>query len=204
MSDNQLKYLMEHADEIVPVLYDHARKLAARYFRWRPGKTLPLGKTPEDIVTDVFERYMLGEGGEQTRTKGVRHFDPAKDIMLQLKGSVRSLMSALRDKSSTRNELLAQSEEEAAQPVEQAPTAPTPAEMADSKDFAKAVVEGVKAHPKFESSQELQDLLAAWSLEITGVEEQAKELGKTDTQIHQLNFRLRTIIREVIDEVNKS
>ena len=33
MSSSHLTYLMEHAEDLVPVLYDHARKLAARASR---------------------------------------------------------------------------------------------------------------------------------------------------------------------------
>ena len=75
MADEQLRYLIEHAEDLVPVLYDHARKLAARKYGWRDGKTLPLGKTPEEIVTDVYVSYIKGNGTQGQRIKGVRHFD---------------------------------------------------------------------------------------------------------------------------------
>ena len=203
MSDNHLKYLMEHADDLVPVLYAYARELARRKFWWVPGKALPLGKTPEDIVTDVFQRYAKGGTVERARTKGVRHFDPAKDITIQLKGSVRSLMSALADRASTRNEALACSEEEAQMPLDAEPTDATPAEIAESRDFAKVVVEGLRAHPKVMESKELQDLLAALELDITEVAAQAEELRMTEPQIHQLRHRLRAIYHEVIDKENR-
>src|SRR5260221_5181207 len=166
MSENHLKYLMEHAEELVPVLYDHARKLAARKYSWREGKTLPLGKAPEDIVVDVYVSYVKGAGSEGKRVKGCRHFDPNKDLMLQLKGAIKSAMWALSNRSSAKNELT-QTEEEDAEPIEFAPTDPNPDEIIESADFARAAVEGVKAHPKFKESQELQDLFAAFELEIT-------------------------------------
>jgi hypothetical protein len=193
---------MEHAEELVPVLYDHARKLAARKYRWKEGKTLPLGKTPEDIVVDVYVSYVKGEGSEGKRVKGCRHFDLNKDLMLQLKGAIRSAMWALTDRSSAKNELT-EIEQHDAEPTEFAPTDPNPDELTESSDFARAAVEGVKQHPKFKQSQELQDLFAAFELEITEVPDQARELGKKLEQICQLRFQLRQIYSEVIDELNK-
>src|ERR1700686_1182666 len=129
MSSSHLTYLMEHAEDLVPVLYDHARKLAARKYRWREGKTLPLGKTPEDIVGEVYVSFIKGEGSEGKRIKGARHFDPSKDLMLQLKGAIRSAMWALTDRSSAKNERVTQTEDEEAEPVEFGPTDSTPAEL---------------------------------------------------------------------------
>ena len=203
MADDQLQYLMQHAEDLVPVMYDHARMLAIRKYGWREGKTLPLGKTPEDIVREVYVSYISGAGTEGRRIKGMRHFNPAKDFMLQLKGSIRSALWALTDKSSTKNEILARTEEDAARPVEFGSTEATPAESADSADFAKAVVEAVNEHPKIKSSQDLQDLIAAFELDVTELEEQAEMLGKKKEQITQLRYQLRGIILEVIKELNK-
>jgi hypothetical protein len=203
MSNSHVKHLMENAEDLVPVLYDHARKLAAREYRWRAGKSLPLGKTPEDIVREVYVSYIKGEGSEGKRIKGVRHFDPNKDLMFQLKGAIRSAMWALADKSSAKHEQLSTTEEGDAEPTEFAPTDSSPAERAESADFAKAVVEGVKAHPKFKESLETQDLFAAFELEITEVPDQARELGKKPEQICQLRYQLRQIYSEVMDELNK-
>jgi hypothetical protein len=90
MSNPHLTYLMEHAEDLVPVLYDHARKPAARKYRWREGKALPLGKTPEDIVGEVYVSFIKGEGSDGKHIKEARNFDPSKDLMLQLKGAIRS------------------------------------------------------------------------------------------------------------------
>lgn len=110
MADDQLRYMMEHAEELIPVMYDHARMIAKGEYGWREGKTLPLGKTPEEIVTDVYVSYIRGEDTKGTRVKGVRHFNPGKDFMLQLKGSIRSALWALHDRSSTKNEFVARTE----------------------------------------------------------------------------------------------
>ena len=192
MADDQLRYLMEHAEDIVPVLYDHARKLAARKYGWRGGKALPLGKSPEEIVIDAYIKYMEGK----------RKFDPAKDMMFQLKGTVRSLMWALCDKSSTKNELLARSDEEIGSVMELGSNDATPAESVESADFAKTVMEAVSAHPKIKANQDLQDLIAAFDLDVTEVEGQAEMLGKKNEQISQLRYQLRDIINEVTQELN--
>ena len=154
-------------------------------------------------MRDVYVSYIKGEGSEGKRIKGVRHFEPNKDLMLQLKGAIRSAMWALTDRSSTKNEQVTQTEEEDTEPTEFAPTDSNPAELTESTDFAKAAVEGVKAHPKFRESQEIQDLFAAFELEITEVPDQARELGKKPEQICQLRYHLRQIFSEVIDELNK-
>lgn len=202
MADDQLRYLMEHAEDIIPVLYDHARKLAARKYGWREGKTLPLGKTPEEIVTDIYVSYVRGDGTEGQRIKGMRHFNSEKDLMLQLKGSIRSALWALTDKSSTKNELVARSEEEAARPLGYESTEATPAETLESADFAKAVVEAVNAHPKMKANQDLQDLMAAFELDVTEVDGQAEMLCKKNEQISQLRHQLRGIIIGVTQELN--
>lgn len=204
MADQHLRYLVENTEDLVPVLYDHARKLAGRRYGWREGKTLPLGKTPEDIVREVYVSYIKGEGTEGQRVKGLRHFNPAKDLMLQLKGSIRSALWALCDKSATKMELLARTEEEAAAPIEFGSTQATPAELVESADFAKAVVKSVKAHPKIKASRDLQDLLAALDLDVTEVDAEAEMLGKTKEQVHQLRHQLRVIFLEVMSELNNN
>ena len=183
---------MEYAEDLVPVLYDHARKLAAGKYGWREGKTLPLGKTPEEIVTDAYVKYVEGK----------RKFDPAKDILLQLKGTVRSLLWALFDKSSAKNELLARSDEETDSFAEFGSNDPTPAESVESADFAKTVVEAVNEHPKIKASQDLRDLIAAFDLEVTEVAEQAAMLGKKNEQISQLRYQLQSVILGVRQELN--
>ncbi len=112
-------------------------------------------------------------------------------------------MWALTDRSSTKNELVARTEEDAAKPMEFASTDPSPAESVDSADFAEAVVEMVNSHPNIKASQDLQDLLAAFELGKTEVSDQADLLSKKNEQISQLRFQLRAIILEVITELNK-
>jgi hypothetical protein len=51
---------------------------------------LPLGKTPEDIVGEVYVSFIKGEGSDGKHIKEARNFDPSKDLMLQLKGAIRS------------------------------------------------------------------------------------------------------------------
>ncbi len=192
MANDQLRYLMEHAEDIIPLLYDHARKLAVCEYGWREGKALPLGMSPEEIVTDAYIKYMEGK----------RKFDPAKDMMFQLKGTVRSLMWALKDKSSTKNELLARSDDEADSIKEIASNDATPAENVEAEDFAKAVVEAVGAHPKIMASQDLRDLIAAFDLDVTEVDGQAEMLGKESEQISQLRNQLKNVILEIKHELN--
>jgi hypothetical protein len=145
----------------------------------------------------------FNQGSEGKRIKGARHFDTSKDLMLQLKGAIRSAMWALTDRSSAKNERVTQTEDEEAEPVEFGPTDSTPAELTESADFAKAAVNGVKAHPKFKKSQEIQDLFAAFELGIVEVPDQARELGEKPEKICQLRYLLRQIYSEVIDELNK-
>jgi hypothetical protein len=202
MSTDYLRYLQEHADEIVPTLCDYARNLAARKYHWHEGKSLPLGKTPEDIVTDVYVSYARSSGSAGNRTKGIRHFDPNKDIMLQLKGSIKSAMWALTDKASTKNERLAGSEEDPTQ-IEFAPTDPIPDDLVESADFARAVAERVKNHSKITKGGDLADILALFELETTEVADQVRELKKNEKEVCQLRYQLRQIYSEVIDELNR-
>jgi hypothetical protein len=202
MGTDHFRCLQEHGDEIIPVLYDYARNLAARKYHWHEGKALPLGKTPEDIVTDVYVAYARGAGTSGKRTKGIRHFDPDKDMMLQLKGSIKSAMWALTDRASTKNELLARSEEDTKK-VELAPTDPIPDDLVESADFARAVAERVRNHLKIKKGGELADLLALFELETTEVADQARELKKNEKEICQLRYQLRQIYSEVIDELNR-
>lgn len=202
MSDDHFRYLQDHADEIIPILYDYARKLAARKYHWCEGKSLPLGKSPEDLVTDVYGSYARDAGSSGKRTKGVRRFDPNKDIMLQLKGSIKSAMWALTDKASTKNELLATSEEDSER-VEFAPTDPIPDDLVESADFARAVAERVQNHSKITKGGDLADLLALFELETTEVADQVRELEKNHNEVCQLRYQLRQIYSEVIDELNR-
>lgn len=202
MSKDYFRHLQDHADEIIPILYDYARNLAARKYHWRKGKSLPLGKSPEDIVTDVYVSYARGAGSSGKRQKGVRHFDPNKDMMLQLKGSIKSAMWALTDKASTKNELLATTEEDSKE-IQFAPTDPIPDDLVESADFARTVAERVRNHRKIKEGGDLADLLALFELETTEVADQARELKKNEKEICQLRYQLRQIYSEVIDELNR-
>lgn len=64
------------------------------------------------------------------------------------------------------------------------------------------VVEAVSEHPKIKASQDLQDLMAAFELDVTDVDEQAKMLDKKNEQISQLRFQLRAVFLEVVQELN--
>ena len=202
MSDDHFRHLQEHANEIIPILYDYARNLAARKYHWCEGKSLPLGKSPEDIVTDVYVSYARGAGSSGKRTKGVRHFDPEKDIMLQLKGSIKSAMWALTDKSSAKKEFLATSEEDLKE-VEFAPTDPIPDDLVESADFARTVSERVRNDQRIKKSDDLANLFMLFELEITEVADQARELKRNPEEICQLRYQLRQIYSEVINELNR-
>jgi hypothetical protein len=202
MSADHFRYLQDNADDIIPVLYDHAQKLAARKFGWTIGKTLPLGKTPEDIVTDVYTSYAIGAASPDRKVKGARHFDPTKDIMLQLKGSIRSAMWALRERASAKNEALAAPD---ADPIEEdlAPTDPLPDDLVASKDFAEVAAQSLTTHPTVQQKRELRDLLALFDLGIIELADQARELGMTPQATGQLRFELRQIYVGIIHALNK-
>lgn len=202
MSVEHFRFLQDNANDIIPVLYDHAEKLAARKFGWTIGKTLPLGKTPEDIVTDVYTSYAIGAASPDRKGKGARHFDPTKDIMLQLKGSIRSAIWALRDRASAKNEAVAAPE---ANPIEEdlATTDALPYDLVASKDFAEVAAQRVKIHPSLQQKRELRDLLAMFELGITELADQARELGMSLEATGQLRFELRQIYARVIQALNK-
>jgi hypothetical protein len=143
-------------------------------------------------VTDTYIKYIEGK----------RKFDPTKDMMLQLKGTVRSLMWALCDKSSAKKELLARSDDEADSFMKIASIDATPFDTLESVDFARSVVEAVKSHPKITANQDLQDLIAAIELEVTEVAGQADMLGKKNEQISQLRNQLKGIVYGVRQELN--
>src|SRR5436190_15528602 len=55
---------------------------ARTHYRWSPGKPLPNGQTPQDIVCDVYTAHVTGQ----------RKINPDVPLLLQLKSAIRSVL----------------------------------------------------------------------------------------------------------------
>ena len=78
--------------ELSPRMLMFARFWARQLYGWEEGKCLPEGNQPKDIVGQVIYEFSIGQ----------RTFNDRNPVFTQIKGAIRSILSNLHSKKSSR------------------------------------------------------------------------------------------------------
>jgi hypothetical protein len=183
MTEAQLEFLKANQQEIGLRLLLHARWLAATRYGWSEGKTLPLGKDPEDIVCAVVDDYLNAR----------RHFNSQHEIAVQLKRALQSELWALP--------LVVEPDAEPPKGYE-APS-PSPDETAASDDYCECIFRALAEEPKISGNEEMELLLLAFEDGAESPPELAAATGIPVTRVYELTRLLRKIYPSIKMKLNK-
>lgn len=190
MADEYVEYLKndEQRMEMALRLLDYAQNLLARDRGWTPRTMLPGGIDPQDIVFEVFNRV----------ARGTRKFNKTHSTEVQLKGMVRSLISALyKQKDATLKTINLPEDDPSYVEVEHALGVGGGDSPFEQQEYSKRFFELLEEHPKVKKNSDIGIVVMAYVDGAEGSAEVARETGIPVKQIYEINRSLLTILPEV-------
>ncbi len=176
-------------DETAPRLLEFARRWAANVYGWQQGTTLPNGMGIEDVAKDAVAAFAPGE----------RKLNPSFEIVVQLKGAVRSILWKIHRKSGDRLTSAASPEFFYAQSAE----ALNPAEKVASEDFCRRFIERLSADEKITCNVELLSTVKAYADGAESVEDVAEKTGLPIRRIYELRRQLKEVATRILRLMNR-
>jgi hypothetical protein len=172
-----------------PRLLEFARRWAAMVYGWREGSTLPNGMSIEDVAKDAVAAFATGD----------RKLNPRFEIVVQLKGAIRSILWRIHRKSGDKLTSAESPEFFDAQLEE----APDPAAKLASDDFCSRFIEQLSADEKIVRSTELLRIVQAYAGGAETVEEVAEKTGFGAKRIYELRRHLKEAATRVLRIMNR-
>jgi hypothetical protein len=189
MTEDQLSYLRVNREELALKLLRHCCIIAGQNYGWYAGQTLPLGKYPDLLVCEVIDDFFQGR----------RNFNTAYGVETQLKGAVRSELSALYRRKEAKARPFKSGDDDTA-PCDFAELEPGPAELAMNKHDSRKLFELYAAHPDVKGNEELETLLLAIEEGADDTPTQAKATGIAEKRIYELRRKLREIYPTILKQ----
>jgi len=190
MSDEYMEYLKndESRMETALRLFDFARGLLERDHGWSPGVMLPGGIDPENIVFEVFNRV----------ASGTRKLNTRFPYEVQLKGMVKSLISALYNNIDSKLETIDLPEDDLGYgQVEKALGVGDSDSPFEREEYSRRFFELLEAHPKVKKDPDLGIVILAYVDGASGSKEAARETGIPVERIYEYNRGLKSILSDV-------
>jgi hypothetical protein len=176
-------------DDAAPRLLAFARRWAAGLYNWCEGTALPNGMSIEDVVKDAVAAFARGE----------RKFNPRFEIMVQLKGAIRSILWNIHKRKAAG---LTSSEEPAFFEA-QLDAALDPAAKAESEDFCRTFLESLANDKQVQNSPELLAIVKAYEGSAESVEELVEQTGLPAQRIYELRRQMREIAARVLRKLSR-
>jgi len=176
-------------DDAAPRLLEFARRWAANLYGWRSGTTLPNGMGIEDVVKDTVSAFATGD----------RKFNPRFEVVIQLKGAIRSILWKIYRKKA--DELT--STESPAFFDMQVDEALDPAAKVAGDDFCRRFIERLAADDKIKRSPELLGIVGAYADGAESVEDVAEKTGFPVKRIYELRRNVKEIAARVLESLNR-
>src|SRR6476646_6871939 len=93
MNESELQHLRSlNWEDIGLSLLVFTKYWAKTHYFWKEGQSLPEGKTPEEIAKEAISAFWAQ----------IRKWNPKYDVLIQLKGAVRSILWNLHKKKSSK------------------------------------------------------------------------------------------------------
>jgi hypothetical protein len=166
-----------------------ARYWAGAHYRWRDGCLLPLSKTPEDVVCEVYAAF---SGGERT-------FRPDTPMWLQLKSAVRSALWNLHQAKEGR--ITRAESPEFFDPITEESAGPEAA--LHSEEFCRRFFFLLYADQRVNRSDDLRRTIQALEQGAQTVEEFVEETGLTTPRVYELRRQLKAVAESVLSQVSR-
>jgi len=174
--------------EVALQLFDYARKLLALDHDWSPGKMLPGGIDPENIVFEMFNRVAAGK----------RKFNKRFPCDVQLKGMVASIISKLYEKTdATLQTIDLPEEDERYGAVEKALGVGGTESAYEGAEYTERFFQILEDHPKVKKDSDLGLVIMAYVEGAGGPKEVAEVTGIPVSRIYEYNRNLISILAEV-------
>lgn len=176
-------------DDAGPRLLEFARRWAAMIYGWREGTTLPNGMSIEDVAKDAVAAFATDD----------RKINPRFEILVQLKGAIRSILWKIHRKSGDKL-TSAESPEFFDSQLEETPD---PAAKLASEDFCRRFIEQLSMDEKIAGSIELLKIVDAYAGGAESVEEVAENTGLSAKRIYELRRHLKEAAARVLRTMNR-
>lgn len=178
--------------EVALKLFDYARSLLELNYGWEPGRLLPGGIDPQNIVFEVFKRIAAGK----------RRLNNRFSYEVQLKGMVRSIISKIYTTTDAKLETIDLDEEDRGfAEVEKALGVGGTESPFESEEYSKRFMELVEEHPKVKKDPDLGLVVLAYAEGAEGAAEASKATGIPVARVYEYNRSLKTILREVLAQM---
>ena len=176
-------------DDAAPRLLEFARRWAAGLYYWEQGTALPNGMSIEDVVKDAVAAFARGE----------RKFNPRFEVMVQLKGAIRSILWNIHKRKGAG---LTSSEEPAFFEARLDATL-DPAAKTESEDFCRVFLQSLAADKQVQSHRDLLAVVKAYENGAESVEELAEHTGLPVQRIYELRRQMREIAAKVLKKLSR-
>lgn len=160
---------------------------ARTHYRWHAGKPLPGGKSPEDIVCEVYAAYVTGQ----------RKINPGVALLLQLKGAVRSILWNLHTSKEAKTTAPADPETFAALMAEG-----NPADAVGDDDFCATFWSRLYEDNQVKRSADLTKFARAIEDGAESIPEITAATGFSVAQAYELRRRLKVVAERVLAALN--
>lgn len=176
-------------DDAAPRLLEFARRWAAGVYNWEAGTALPNGMSIEDVAKDAVAAFARGE----------RKFNPRFDVVVQLKGAIRSILWNIHKRKGVN---LTSSEEPAFFEA-QFDAALNPAAKTESEDFCRTFLQSLAADKQVQNSPDLLAIVKAYERGAESVEDLVEQTGLPVQRIYELRRQMREIAGKVLRKVSR-
>ena len=176
-------------DDTGPRLLEFARRWAAMVYGWREGSILPNGMSIEDVAKDAMAAFATGD----------RRLNPRFEIVVQLRGAIRSILWKIHRKSGDKLTSTESPEFFDAYLEE----TPDPAAKLASDDFCSRFIEQLSTDEKIAGSTELLRIVQAYAGGAETVEEVAEKTGFDAKRIYELRRQLKEAATRVLRIMNR-
>ena len=160
---------------------------ARTHYRWSSGRPLPNGQTPEDLVCDVYSAYVTGQ----------RKINPGVDILVQLKGAIRSVLWNLYTSKEARTTAPADPETLVAFMAEG-----NPADAVGDDDYCASFWLRLYEDNQVKRSADLTKFARAIETGAETIPEITAATGFTVAQAYELRRRLKAVAERVLAALN--
>lgn len=193
MAENQLESLQndERRWEVALKLFDFTRNFLRVKRGWQEGMMLPGGQDPEAIVYGLIEKVLVGD----------RPLNDDEDLMVQLKGMIRSEVSNLFTSSDAKGVAFKPAGDEG--PSHEAVDRVAADEIVGSMDYCRRIFELLEQHPRVQADGDFGLVVLAYEEGADSPGAVAVKTGVKIERIYEYNRQLRTMypaIKAKLDE----
>lgn len=181
MAEKYLELLKDEKTrfEIALLILDYTRRYLAVRHGWHDKSMLPGGQDPEGIVYTLFEKILLGR----------RPLSGAEDLVVQLKGMIKSEVSNLFSSSDGKCVSFEPAGDEG---PNHEPIAPSD-DSVQSNDACKRVFDLLEEHPSVKSDEDFGYVILAYQEGASSAKAVSEKTGIKVERVYEYNRKLKKI-----------